>query len=188
MPAAGADRTGGGRMRSSIHRRRRRAADDCAIDRGKVKEPRSVAHSRGATRQRGPGSSRWPSSRSRPASAGTGRGCRQRCTPPLGLAGGDPEPSASTTPGTSQGQRRPSGVAGVRAEGRRAVAAAHRVGRPLARGDHPIDQLRWEGPGQHSNRDPIRQMRQHRRPGLAGAWHPSVITSGRRTLPDTPTT
>src|SRR5215212_833253 len=50
--------------------------------------------------------------------------------------------------------------------------------------DHPIHQLGREGPGQHPDRDPIRQAGHHRWLGLASARHPSVITSGRRTLPN----
>src|SRR6266536_1898881 len=55
---------------------------------------------------------------------------------------------------------------------------------PATLGDHPIHQLGREGPGQHPDRDPIRQAGCDWWLGLAGAWHPSVITSGRRTLPD----
>jgi hypothetical protein len=54
---------------------------------------------------------------------------------------------------------------------------------PAGLGDHPIHQLGREGPGQHPDRDPIRQARHDRWLGLAGSWHPRVITSGHQTLP-----
>src|SRR5829696_6780220 len=50
--------------------------------------------------------------------------------------------------------------------------------------DHPIDQLGREALGQHPDRDPIRQAGRDRWLGLSSSWHPGVITSGRRTLPD----
>jgi hypothetical protein len=47
---------------------------------------------------------------------------------------------------------------------------------PAGLGDHPIHQLGREGPGQHPDRDLIRQAGHDRWLGLAGAWHPRVIT------------
>jgi hypothetical protein len=54
---------------------------------------------------------------------------------------------------------------------------------PATLSDHPIHQLGREGPGQHPDRDPIRQVGYDRWLDLASAWHPRVLTSGRRTLP-----
>src|SRR4029453_3251142 len=83
-------------------------------------------------------------------------------------------------PSKRRNQPTPRGVVDHHAGGQQPLALLS----PTSLGDHPIHQLGREGRGQHPDRDPIRQAGRDRWLGLSGSWHPGVITSGRRTLPN----